>query len=114
MSDCIFCKIVNKEMDGDIVYESDHVLAFKDINPEAPVHILIIPKQHLESIMDITVEHKNLLFELIDVAQTLAKEYKIDQSGFRLVNNCGQEGGQTVGHLHIHLLGGRVLTWPPG
>lgn len=113
MSDCIFCSIVNGDIPSEKVYENEHILAFRDINPEAPVHIIIIPKEHIETIMDLDT-NSNLLNELINGAKEIAKNEGIDESGFRLVNNCKKEGGQTVYHLHIHLLGGRNMKWPPG
>jgi len=111
----IFSKIINKEIPADIVFESDTVLAFKDINPQAPVHILIIPKIEIPKVTDIKgKEHAVLLGEMIDVANKLAKKMGIDNDGFRLVFNCGVNGGQDVYHLHMHLLGGRKMNWPPG
>ena len=111
----IFSKIINKEIPADIVYESDNVLAFKDINPQAPIHILIIPKIEIPKVSDIKgKEHSELLGELIDVANKLALENGISDDGYRLVFNCGDHGGQEVYHLHMHLLGGRQMKWPPG
>jgi histidine triad (HIT) family protein len=115
MGSTIFSKIINKEIHADIVYETDSVLAFRDINPQAPVHILIIPKIEIPKVTDIDGKtHAQLLGELFDAANKLAKELKIDQDGFRLVINCGDNGGQDVYHLHMHLLGGRKMNWPPG
>jgi histidine triad (HIT) family protein len=111
----IFSKIINKEIPADIVFESDNVLAFKDIKPQAPVHILIIPKIEIPRVTDIKgKEHAALLGEMIDVANKLAKDLGIDKNGFRLVVNCGNDGGQEVYHIHMHLLGGRHMHWPPG
>jgi len=111
----IFSKIINKEIPADIVFESDNVLAFKDIKPQAPVHILIIPKIEIPRVTDIKgKEHAALLGEMIDVANKLAKDLGIDKNGFRLVFNCGNDGGQEVYHIHMHLLGGRHMHWPPG
>ena len=111
----IFSKIINKEIPAEIVFESENILAFKDINPQAPVHILIIPKIEIPKVTDINVkEHDGLLGEMINTANKLAKENGIDESGFRLVLNCGDNGGQEVYHLHLHLLGGRQMKWPPG
>jgi len=111
----IFSKIINKEIPADIVHETDNILAFKDINPQAPVHILIIPKIEIPKVTDIKgKEHSALLGEMIDVANKLAKETDIAEDGFRLVFNCGNNGGQEVYHLHMHLLGGRRMKWPPG
>ncbi|MEE9451011.1 MAG: histidine triad nucleotide-binding protein [Ignavibacteriaceae bacterium] len=111
----IFSKIINKEIPAEIVFESENILAFKDINPQAPVHILIIPKTEIPKVTDLNgKEHASLLGEMIDAANKLAKENGIDESGFRLVLNCGDNGGQEVYHLHLHLLGGRQMKWPPG
>ena len=111
----IFSKIINKEIPADIVYESDTILAFKDINPQAPIHILIIPKIEIPKVTDINgKEHAVLLGEMVDAANKIAKEMGIADDGFRLVFNCGDNGGQDVYHLHMHLLGGRKMNWPPG
>jgi len=111
----IFSKIINKEIPAEIVFETENILAFKDINPEAPVHILIIPKTEIPKVTDLNgKEHAALLGDMIDAANKLAKENGIDESGFRLVFNCGDNGGQEVYHLHLHLLGGRQMKWPPG
>ena len=111
----IFSKIINKEIPADIVFESENVLALKDIKPQAPVHILIIPKIEIPKITDIKgKEHATLLGEMFDAANKLAKELGIDKNGFRLVFNCGNDGGQEVYHIHMHLLGGRHMHWPPG
>jgi len=111
----IFSKIINKEIPADIVYESENVLAFKDIKPQAPVHILIIPKIEIPKVTDIKgSENASLLGEMIDAANNIAKDLGIAEDGFRLVFNCGNNGGQEVYHLHLHLLGGRKMNWPPG
>jgi histidine triad (HIT) family protein len=111
----IFSKIVNKEIKADIVYETETVLAFNDINPQAPVHVLIIPKIEIPKVTDLKgSEHAALLGEMIDAANKVAKDLEIDKDGFRLVMNCGDNGGQDVYHLHLHLLGGRKMQWPPG
>ena len=111
----IFSKIINKEIPADIVYETDHVLAFKDIKPQAPVHILIIPKIEIPKVSDVKgKEHAALLGEMFDAANKLARDSGIADDGFRLVLNCGNYGGQEVYHLHMHLLGGRHMLWPPG
>jgi histidine triad (HIT) family protein len=111
----IFSKIISKEIPADIVFESDSVLAFKDIKPQAPIHILIIPKIEIPKVTDLkSIEHSVLLGEMIDTANKIAKDLGIAESGFRLVFNCGQNGGQEVYHLHLHLLGGRKMNWPPG
>lgn len=106
--DCIFCKIINKEMPGTIVYEDDKVIAFKDVSPMAPVHVLIVPKQHVKSLME--MEDTGVIAHIYKTAQQLAKELGIADSGFRIVNNCGADGGQTVEHIHFHLLGGKKLN----
>ena len=113
MSDCIFCKIANKEIDSQMIFEDDKVVAFRDLNPQAPQHILIVPKKHFANILE--VDDKELAAHIfVEVVPKLAKSVGIDESGFRLVINTGKEGGQTVEHLHIHLLGGRDMQWPPG
>jgi len=115
MAETIFSKIIKKEIPADIVYETENVLAFKDINPKAPVHILIIPKKPIPQVTKIDgKEHAALLGEMFDAANKLAKDFKIDKDGFRLVLNNGSNGGQEVYHLHMHLLGGRQMNWPPG
>lgn len=113
MMDCLFCKIVNGEIPGDIIYEDDKVIAFNDINPQAPVHFLVIPKVHIKSADAITEENFGLIGYIIYVASKLAKEMKL-YNGYRIVNNCGLEGGQTVNHIHFHVLGKRNMEWPPG
>jgi len=111
----IFTKIINKEISADIVFESDTVLAFKDINPQAPIHVLIIPKFEIPKVTDIKgSKHSVLIGEMIDAANKIAKDLGIADDGFRLVFNCGENGGQEVYHLHLHLLGGRKMKWPPG
>lgn len=111
----IFKKIIDKEIPAQIVFESDAVLAFKDINPQAPVHILIIPKKEITSIREVdSVDDATLMNDLISAANKIAKDLGIYESGFRLVFNAGTDGGQDVYHLHLHLLGGRKMTWPPG
>ena len=111
----IFSKIINKEIPAEIVFESENILAFKDINPQAPVHILIIPKIEIPKVTDLNgKEHAVLLGEMINAANKLAKDMGIAEEGFRLVLNCGDNGGQEVYHLHLHLLGGRQMKWPPG
>ena len=109
MDNCLFCKMVNKEIVPDIVYEDDKYLAFKDINPVAPVHILIIPKKHFDSIADISEKDISMIGEIHLLAAKLADEVGIKDGGFRLVTNCGKDSGQQVPHLHFHLIGGRFL-----
>jgi histidine triad (HIT) family protein len=112
--DCIFCKIINKEIPSTIVFENDRILAIKDINPAAPVHILLIPKNHIDSLDSVSDQDIDLLGNIQVAAAQLAKELDISNQGYRLVNNCGEWGGQTVSHIHYHLIGGRKLAWPPG
>ncbi|ARC85530.1 HIT domain protein [Clostridium argentinense CDC 2741] len=114
MSDCIFCKIINGEIPCNKVYEDDKVLAFKDINPEAPIHVLLIPKIHIASINDLNHQDSHLISHIFLTIQNIAKELGIDESGYRVVTNTGKDGGQTVNHMHFHLLAGRSLNWPPG
>lgn len=113
MSDCIFCKIANGEIPVNVVYEDDQILSFHDADPQAPVHVLIIPKKHIPTMDDVTEEDGALLAHLILKVQDIAKELGLN-NGYRLVNNCGEDGFQTVKHLHFHLLGRRRMNWPPG
>lgn len=106
---CIFCRIINREVPGDIVYEDDHVVAFRDINPQAPVHLLIVPRRHIPSLAGATADDTELLGRLLQAANALAKQFELDGSGYRVVTNCGNNGGQVVYHLHFHLLGGKPL-----
>ncbi len=112
--DCLFCKIINGEIPSSKVYEDDKVYAFRDIEPQAPVHILIIPKEHITSANELTEENASVVGHIFAVAARIAKEEGIAEGGYRIVNNCGEDGGQTVKHLHFHMLGGRSLQWPPG
>lgn len=114
MSQCIFCRIIARELPSQIVFEDEQVVAFKDINPVAPVHVLVVPRQHVASLREAGKEHKALLGHMQLVAARLAEQLGIAERGFRLVLNCGEEGGQTVDHMHLHLLGGRTMQWPPG
>jgi len=114
MDDCLFCKIVEKQIPAEIVYENEKVLAFKDIDPKAPVHILIIPKVHITTLNDVKEEHTEIMGQTFLAAKNLAKEFEIDEKGYRTVFNCNKEGGQAVYHIHLHLLGGRQMNWPPG
>jgi histidine triad (HIT) family protein len=113
VADCIFCGIVEGTVPSEKVYENDKVLAFRDINPAAPVHVLIIPKKHIPSLLE-AEEEPELMGEIIAAASKVAKELGLAEKGFRLVNNCGDHGLQTVYHIHFHLVGGRQLSWPPG
>ena len=112
--DCLFCKIAAGEIPSTKVYEDDVVVAFRDIAPRAPTHILIIPRDHIASAADLTEEHASMLGRLFAVAARIARDEGIADGGYRLVSNVGRWGGQTVDHLHIHLLGGRPFSWPPG
>lgn len=112
--ECIFCRIIRKEIPSNIVYEDDNIIAFKDINPQAPVHLLVVPKKHIPNLLEVEEKDSFLILEITRVIKELAKTYNIDDKGFRVVINTGDEGGQTVHHLHFHLLGGRFMTWPPG
>jgi len=112
--DCIFCKIASKDVPSKIVYEDKDVLAFYDIKPQAPVHVIIIPKKHIDSVSDISPEDTMLGGELILSAKKIALQLGIQDSGYRAVFNCNKDAGQEVFHLHLHLLGGRKFTWPPG
>jgi len=114
MEDCLFCKIVNKEIPSKIVFENDSLVAFEDIDPQAPIHILIIPKEHFASLKEIPEEKKGILAELLLAARQIAEEKAISDQGYRIVLNTGKESGQAVFHIHFHLLGGRQMTWPPG
>ena len=113
-SDCLFCKILAGDVPAELVYESDEAIAFRDINPQAPSHVLIIPRQHIETINDLGPGDAALVGNLFLVAQQLAKEEGIGENGYRVVMNCNADAGQTVFHLHLHMLGGRQLDWPPG
>ncbi|MBI2915244.1 MAG: histidine triad nucleotide-binding protein [Elusimicrobia bacterium] len=114
MGGCIFCRIVRREIPAQIDQESSQTLAFHDIHPQAPLHVLIVPKEHLSSILDLEKRHSEVLGEMVAVAQKIACREGVDQSGFRLVFNCGPDAGQAVDHLHLHLLAKRKLAWPPG
>ena len=114
MNDCLFCKISEGSIPSEKVYESDTLFAINDINPQAPTHILIIPRIHQDTLLDVEEKDQALMGSVISVANQLAKEKGIDKSGFRLVVNCGAGAGQSVFHIHFHLLGGRAMNWPPG
>ncbi|MCG8069616.1 MAG: histidine triad nucleotide-binding protein [Candidatus Thiodiazotropha taylori] len=114
MSDCLFCKFVSGEISPQTVYEDDDVLAFRDINPQAPCHVLIIPKKHISTLNDLTEEDAELVGKLYLAATKVAKQEGIDEAGYRTVMNCNEQAGQTVFHIHLHLLGGRRMNWPPG
>jgi histidine triad (HIT) family protein len=114
MSECIFCKIVSGEVPAEIIFQDEVCLAFRDINPAAPVHVLIIPKTHIPTLGDLTPEHESITGHILTVAKTIAQDLGVAESGYRVIANCNSDGGQTVFHIHFHLLGGRQLTWPPG
>ncbi len=112
MSDCLFCKMASGEIKPDVVYEDDQVLAFRDIHPQAPLHVLVIPKSHVSNLNDLN--DTALAGHLLQTAAKIAKQQGYAESGYRTVFNCNNDGGQTVHHLHMHLLGGRQMHWPPG
>ena len=114
MDDCLFCKIVNKEINADIIKENKNAIAFKDINPVAPFHILVIPKAHIQSIMDLDENNSYLISEIVELANDVSRNILKINNGSRWVINSGKDGGQTVFHLHLHLIAGRKLGWPPG
>ena len=113
-SDCLFCKILAGDIPADIIYESDTAIAFRDINPQAPTHALIIPRKHISTINEITTDDQAIVGSLYSAAQDIAAAEGFADEGYRVVMNCNEAAGQTVFHIHLHLLGGRVLTWPPG
>ena len=114
MSDCLFCKILDGEIPCDKVFENDQVIAFRDLNPQAPTHILVIPRRHIPTVNELTSDDKNVVAEMMLAAQAIAKQEDIEESGYRLVMNCNEGAGQTVFHIHLHILGGRTMNWPPG
>lgn len=114
MENCIFCKIVKDEIPSQKVYEDEKVLAFKDINPEAPIHVIIIPKKHIANLNELTEENSDIISHIFMKVKDIAQKLNLADAGYRVVTNCGADGGQTVGHIHFHLLGGRALKWPPG
>ncbi len=114
MDSCIFCKIAEKEMPSDIIYEDDKVVAFNDVNPQSPIHFLIIPKEHIPSTDYLNEENVSVISHIFLVINKIVKEKGLNEKGYRIVNNCGELGGQTVAHIHFHVLSGRQLGWPPG
>ncbi len=114
MENCLFCKIMNGEIPSKKVYEDELVYAFYDIEPQAPYHVIIIPKCHIASANEITNENSKFISRIFEVIPNIAKELGFAESGYRVVNNCGHDGGQTVGHIHFHLTGGREFGWPAG
>ncbi len=111
--DCLFCKIIAGEIPSTKIYENEWVYAFADIDPKAPFHAIIVPKKHIVSAADITAENSGLIAKIFEAVAQIAREQNLEK-GFRVVNNCGEDGGQTVGHIHFHLLARRNLQWPPG
>jgi histidine triad (HIT) family protein len=114
MPDCIFCKIISGKIPAGIVYEDESALAFEDINPQAPVHLLVIPKKHISTSLDLTTDDNALIGHLFRIANRIAAERNIAERGFRMVMNTNPEAGQSIYHIHLHLLGGRPMSWPPG
>jgi len=114
MTDCLFCKIVSGDIPADILHQDEDVIAFRDVNPQAPVHFLVIPKKHISTVNDLQPADAELVGKLYLAAKTVAAEQGMDESGYRCVINCNDDGGQTVHHVHLHVLGKRQLTWPPG
>ena len=114
MSDCLFCKILEGEIPADIVFENDDVLAFRDVNPQAPTHILIIPRKHISTTNDLTENDEVIMGKLFNTAKVIAAQEGVSDDGYRMVVNCNEKAGQTVFHIHMHLLAGRSMTWPPG
>ena len=113
MSDCLFCKMVAGEIAPDTVYEDDDVLVFRDINPQAPTHVLVIPKQHISTLNDLDTSSADVIGKMVLAAARVAKQEGISEQGYRTLMNCNEYGGQTVFHIHLHLLGGRPMGWPP-
>jgi histidine triad (HIT) family protein len=111
---CLFCKIINREIPGAIVYEDSRIIAFNDINPQAPTHVLVVPKKHIATLNDLAPEDDGLVGELVRRASAIARERGIAEGGYRTLFNTNRESGQTVFHIHLHLLGGRSMHWPPG
>ncbi len=110
----LFTKIINREIPADIVYEDEEIIAFNDINPQAPVHVLIVPKKEIVTLNDLELDDQEIIGKMFLTAKKLAVKLNIDKTGYRTVFNCNEHGGQTVFHIHLHLLGGRKLVWPPG
>ena len=114
MNDCLFCRIVEKKIPAKIVHEDDQTLAFDDVNPQAPVHTLVIPKKHVAAVLNCNAQDEGLLGQLLLACAKVAKQKGLAESGYRVVVNTGRDGGQTVFHLHVHVMGGRHMAWPPG
>ena len=114
MQDCLFCNIIERKIDSNIIFEDDLVIAFDDIAPQAPVHKLIVPKQHIATLNDICADDAPLIGHMVNIAKQLATELEVAETGYRTIFNCNAGGGQMVFHIHLHLLGGRQMHWPPG
>jgi len=114
MAECLFCKIVRREIPASIVYEDDRILAFSDVNPQAPTHVLVVPKRHIATLNDLSANDDQIVGEVVRRAAAIAEERGISAAGFRTVFNTNRDAGQTVFHIHLHLLGGRAMSWPPG
>ena len=114
MADCLFCKIIHRDVPATLVYEDDRVIAFNDVNPQAPTHVLIVPKRHIATLNELSTEDDQLVGELVRRAAAIARERGLSAGGYRTVFNTNREAGQTIFHIHLHLLGGRAMTWPPG
>ena len=114
MADCLFCKIVSGQIPATLIYQDDRVVAFKDINPQAPMHLLVIPRRHIASLNELSADDDGLVGEMVRRGAALAREHGHSDRGFRTVVNCNADAGQTVFHIHLHVLGGRSMTWPPG
>lgn len=112
--DCLFCRIIKGEIPAKIIYKDELVVAFNDINPQAPHHLLIVPHKHIPTLNDLHAEDNELIGHMVQTAKMLAKQFSIAEDGYRILMNCNAGAGQTVFHIHLHLLGGRQLTWPPG
>lgn len=113
-NDCIFCKIISKDTASTIIYEDDRILCFKDVAPQAPIHVLLIPKKHIPNLLEVKDEDKKIINHLMAMIPVIAKKVGLDENGFRFVSNCKEMAGQSVFHLHFHMLGGRAFSWPPG
>lgn len=114
MTDCLFCKMVSGEIKPDVVYEDDDVLAFRDVNPQAPVHVLVIPKAHISTANDLDEDNVDVIGQMYLAARKIANDEGVSEAGYRMVMNCNAGAGQSVFHIHLHILGGRQMTWPPG
>jgi len=114
MPECLFCRIIDREIDASIVYEDEHIVAFNDINPQAPTHVLVVPRRHIGSLNELSPDDDALVGEIVRRAAAIAKQRGISSGGYRMVFNTNRDAGQTVFHIHLHLLGGRTMHWPPG